>query len=574
MSGNGPDIRDDGTVIEHSRVLTWQRSVAESARDDMSVASFRTSASNAKSLAPSKAPSVVSTVSKAASMARSVSAPVQTGQVTVEHTSTTKISATGDGAAKKIIGTLIGAAAGAAVAYMAVRSEGDSAKKEAEFEAFMRAKSLAAQTNPQPKLSLQDPQQFPEASTPPKSVLHRNIDDGASNYSSSSRERSGIVNVQRQIEAAPSSYYHAHPLAAPTHIDDRRALEYAPAYSVAPSRTHFTAPQRALTSPAELITLSEVSRAHPKSHVSKARSIAPSAAPSAVHSTAPSTLISSFVPDQPTRRSSEGSIHSHHSSKSRSSKSHVSKHSSGSRHTSKSHSRAPSPPPTQSRALALLAPVQEKAGSIVGSILGRDNGSSISKKSDPFQDKWEIEEFDDTDTVAPSDSISQVGSSVAHRSHRSHKSHKSSKSKHDGSGSEVSRHSSSSKHSKGSRSHHSSSSKKSHSSRRRSHSRERHSSPLSQEWHSAAEQHSVVLPTIISEPSDVSTVKPIKGKKSRKDSVAHGQYDDLFNGVSYGAGTVASLPIRAPSFLDEGKKGNRSVMSYSMGQKLRPFEER
>jgi hypothetical protein len=97
---------------------------------------------------------------------------------------------------------------------------------------------------------------------------------------------------------------------------------------------------------------------------------------------------------------------------------------------------------------------------------------------------------------------------------------------------------------------------------------------LSQEWHDTAEQHSVVLPTIISEPSDVSTVKPVRSKKSRKDSVAHGQYDDLFKGVSYGAGTVASLPIRAPSQAEEGKKGNKSVISYAMGQKLRPFEER
>src|SRR3954468_24511382 len=40
---NEPNLRGDGTVIEHSRVLKWQKSVAESYRGDRSVASARTS---------------------------------------------------------------------------------------------------------------------------------------------------------------------------------------------------------------------------------------------------------------------------------------------------------------------------------------------------------------------------------------------------------------------------------------------------------------------------------------------------------------------------------------------------
>ncbi|KAF2658047.1 hypothetical protein K491DRAFT_776610 [Lophiostoma macrostomum CBS 122681] len=546
--GGEPDFQDDGTVVEHSRVITWQRSVTESCRDDRSIISSRTaqSASNralVPAAAPSKAPSIVSaasTLSKAASMVRSVSAPVSVPRVTVEHTSTTKIIATGDGAAKKIIGTLLGAAAGAAVAYAMVKGEEDSAKKEAEFDAYQRAKAASVQAPSQPQLSMQDPQLIYE--TTPRSV-HRNISDTDSHYST---PQSRSVYVQRAIEPAPRSYHSpSYASVPPTQVSERRAIEYIPAASVAPSRSQFAA-HRSYTDP-ELLTV-----ARARSLASKAQSVAPSA----VHSTAPSTLISSFVPDQIPRRSSEGSVHSHHSSRSKA-KSHVSKHSSTSKHSSKSRSRASSPP------------AQSKAGSIVGSILGRDNGSTASSRRKEKDDSFEIEEldFNDTDTVAPSDSISNAGSS-SRRSHRSHRS-----SRHD-SGSVVSKHSSTSKHSKSSKHSHRSSSKKSHHSRHGEH----EGSPLSQEYRDTDDYPSPIFPTVLSEPSDASTVKPYKPKSSRKDSVAGGQYDALFNGPSQRASTVASLPIRGitPSMVEEsrvGNKGNRSVITYTMGQKLRPFEE-
>lgn len=532
---NGPDVRDDGTVIEHSRVITWQRTVAESYRDDRSVASARTSQSASREAvipAASKAPSVVSkaptTASKAVSMARSVSEPVAVPQVA-------QVSETGDGAAKKIIGTLLGAAAGAAVAYAMVKSEQDSAKKEADFNAFQQAKAAVtqlAQTKEQPKLSMQDPQQIFE--TQPK-ALHRNISDTDSQYST---PQARSVYAQRAIEPAPQSYHSpSYTSVPPTQVNVPRAIEYAPAYSVAPSRSHF-APHRSMTNP-ELVT------------AEKARSTM-----SKVHSVAPSTLISSFVPDQIPRRSSEGSVASHHSSKSKAKSSHTraSKHTSHTKHSgsrSGSRSRAPSPSPSKATSKA-----PTKAASLVGSILGRDSKSNVSKRDD-FIDALEIEEINDTDTVAPSDSISNAGSS----SRRSHRSRRSSKKDSD---SDVSKHSSSSRHSK--------SSKHSHSSRKSHSSRSRHS-----EYHSADERPR--LPTIISEPSDASTVKPAKSKASvsRKDSVTQGQYDGFFNGpgVSYGAGTVASLPVRGitPSMVNGGGESkSKSVISYAMGQKLRAFE--
>ncbi len=156
------------------------------------------------------------------------------------------------------------------------------------------------------------------------------------------------------------------------------------------------------------------------------------------------------------------------------------------------------------------------------------------------------------------------------RSHRSHRS-----SRKSDAGSSVSKHSSSSKHSKSSKhSHHSHHSKRSHRSSRQG---EHEGSPLSREWHDVEEYPSVIRPSVISEPSDASTIKPLKSRSGRKDSVNGVQYEAMFNNVSYGSGTVASLPIRGltPSMIDDsrdGKKGNRSVISYAMGQKLRPFE--
>ncbi|KAF2800778.1 hypothetical protein K505DRAFT_369956 [Melanomma pulvis-pyrius CBS 109.77] len=542
---NEPDVRIDGTVIEHSRVITWQRSVAETYRDDRSVASARTSQSASRqtvapasavgltkapsvvSKAPSKAPSVAS---MASTMIRSVSAPVSVPQVTVTSTSS------GDGAAKTLIGTLLGAAAGAAVAYAMCKSEQDSAKKEREFIAFQEAKAQpVAQAIEQPKLSMQDPQLIYEA--PPKSI-HRNISDTESHYST---PQSRSAYVQRAIEPAPRSYYSpAYTSVAPTRVPEQMQIEYIPAHSVAPSRSHFTAP-RSFTSP-ELTTVSKA-----KSTVSR------------VPSHAPSSLISSFVPDQPSRRSSEGSVHSHYSSKSKakSSHSHVSKHSSHSKHSSKSRSRAPSPPPAST-----------KAQSVIGSILGRDAKSNVSRKDDDVDDDF-IEDFDFDeeycDTVAPSDSISNAGSS----SRRSHRSHKSSSKSRSG-GSEVSRHSSSSKHSSKSKHSHHTSSKRSH---------HGESSPLREEWKDVEEHAS--RSNVISEPSDASTVRPIKSKSGRKDSMMAGQYDNLFSGnAQYGTGSVAAtLPIRGitPSMVAETKdakqgNGHRSMINYALGQKMRAFE--
>jgi hypothetical protein len=556
---NGPDVRDDGTIIEHSRVITWQRSVYETYRDDRSVISSRT-AKPTPTEVTSKAASVVS---KAPSVARSVSEPVAVPQATTSS----------DAGAKTLIGTLLGAAAGAAVAYAMVRSERDSEKKESDFSAYMDAKNIVkaaadhiAGASSQPKAPLQDPQ--PTDETAPESA-HRNI-DAQSYHSSSPPQPRSIYAASRQIEAAPSSYYAASqvskaPTSAPRQIEAApptyysashvskaqtatpRAIEYAPAHSVAPSqaRSKYTL-ARSVTSP-ELLTIenarSMASSAKPESvvSVSKARSVA--------HSVAPSTLISSFVPDHVPRRTSEGSVHSHHSSRSKARSSHTetSRHTSRSKHSRSHHSEAiessPSPPP------ASKAPSKapSKAASIISSILGRDAKSSASKNDD-FIDDLDIEELteDDMDTVVPSDSISQIGSTTSRRRHKSKK--------HSGE-SVVSKHSTVSKHSRSSRSHKSS---------RDSDNESNHSS----ESKHRRRHH---RPSVVSEPSDASTVRPIK-PSSRKDSVTQGQYDGLFDEVKYGAGSVAVRGITPSMISAADKNKTRTVVRHDMAQKARLFD--
>ncbi|KAF2011732.1 hypothetical protein BU24DRAFT_426825, partial [Aaosphaeria arxii CBS 175.79] len=133
---NGPDIRDDGTVMQHSRVITWRRTVTESIRDDRSVVSSRTSkpasvVAPPASVAPSQDPFAASGVSKAASLVRSLSEPCAVPQAPAASAApaptVTAPASNGDSAAKTIIGTLLGAAAGAAITYAMCKSERDSA---------------------------------------------------------------------------------------------------------------------------------------------------------------------------------------------------------------------------------------------------------------------------------------------------------------------------------------------------------------------------------------------------------------------------------------------------------------
>lgn len=530
---NGLDVDDDGTVVSHSRVIKWQRSVHETYESYRSSRSVVTSRSKAAPTEVSTAtPSVVSqpasVASKAPSIARSVSEPVAVPQA--------QPTDSGNGAAKTIIGTLLGAAAGAAVAYAMVRSEQDSAKKEADFSAFTDAKNTVkaaaeflAQGSSQPKQSMPDPQPIVEP-------VHRNMIEVQS-YHSSAPSSPRSVYAPRQIEAAPASYYAQSQVSIPaSQARTLKAIEYEPTASVAPSQARSKVSlARSVTSP-ELLTIekarSTASTLRPESvvSVSKARSVAHSAAPSA----APSSLISSFVPDSIPRRVSEGSVVSHRSSRSKAKSSH-------SKHSRHEEARDSSPSPPQSVASKLPS----KAASMVSSILGRDKKSNASKHEDLIDD-LEIDEFsgDDLDTVVPSDSISQIGG----RRHR--------RKKHSD-GSVVS---TSSKHSK-----HSTRSHRSH----RSHKDD--SDDTSSHHSSESRSRRKHRPSVVSEPSDTSTIKPVKSKSSRKDSVH--QYDNLFDEVQYGSGSVPVRGITPSMISAAGKNKHRGMVKHSMAQKMKAFEE-
>jgi hypothetical protein len=600
-----PDVMHDGTVVEHSRVITWQRSVYEShgSRSSVSSASKATPIEVASSKAASVAPS------PPAAPARSISEPIVP--------QTTPPAATpdrGDNVSTTIIGTLLGAAAGAAVAYAMVRSERDSAKKESDFNNFMDAKSLVkaaaghfAGTSSQPQQSL------PAAPQPVEESAHRNV-DAQSVHSATPPQPRSVVHTPLAIDnqsyhsstpplqdypqyaaaqRAPPTYYSA------SEVSQARTarpleLEYVPAQSVAGSqaRSRYTT-ARSVTSP-ELMTMeskrsggsiastvkapseapasragsvyhsaapSRAPSAAPSKSPSVAQSPAPSRAPSAApsrahsvaHSAAPSTLISSFVADHEPRKSGEGSVASHHSSRSKAKSSYTDASKSSRSKHSKSHreeeavASSPSPPPAPPMPAPKPSRFQAKAASVISSVFGK----SSANKNDDFIDDLDIEEEteddDDWGTVVPSDSISQIGDSSTRRRRKKHS---------DGS-SVISKHSSTSKSSRARRSHkdsddadddkasmHSSASK----------SRRRHRT------------------TAASEASEASTVRPIKSS-SRKDSVTQGQYDGLFDEVKYGTGSVAVRGI-TPSMVSAANKNHtRTVVRHDMAQKAKIFED-
>lgn len=539
--------------------------MTQSMRDDASVISSRTARSVAK--APTEAPSVVS---QAPSVSRSISEPTSVPQAAPPAP-----SSNGD-AAKTLVGTLLGAAAGAAVAYAFVRSERDSAKKESDFSAFMEAKNTVkaavglAQASPPPQPPMHDP---PPSYEPAPSVarsVHRNDDAGSVVSATPSRaSQMPSVRGQKQIEAAPASYY-APP---PSQVSLSRSqtaeplqIEYTPARSVAGSdmRSRFSA-SRSMTSP-EIRTI-EAARSVASVSTARPDSRPHSRAQSVAHSTAPSSLISSFVPDNVSRREPEGSVYSHHSSRSKAKSSHIhaSKHSSHSRHTSSrsKEDRSPSPSPSASEAPAKKP---SRAASVISSIFGRDKKSSADSD---FIDDLDIDELteDDYETVVPSDSISQAGSS--RRSHRRKHRSRTDELK-DEAGTTVSKSSS--------RSH------RSH----RSHKSRSHHDDDSDSDHSteSRRRHRSSRPTVVSEPSDVSTIRPAKhssssrDKERRKDSVTEGskcddgKYDDLFDQVQYGHGSV---PVRGitPSMINASTNNkSRSAISFAIGQKMKAFEER
>jgi catechol 2,3-dioxygenase-like lactoylglutathione lyase family enzyme len=386
----GAAANDAASAAGKSRLLTWRDGVSANLSDKRStvdsIASAATSLAKkamvpANSTAarsvkpPSEAPSAVPTSAskttskpraEAPTIQRSFTMPALTPQSSNDNISISR---------KTLVGTILGAAAGAAVAYAMCKSEEDSAKAE-------QAAYLAAQ-----------------GATKHLQASHPHLLDAKPAYSSPARSiqnASEIEYVQghqpvRAIEAPPPNYQH-------------------------PSFTTVVSGQPAPESVAA------------KSRASAARSH------SYPESQARSSIISSFVPEEQPReildfdaveyRSSHSHAKSSHSkvksSTSISKHSSTSKRSSHSRDRARSRSKSRTPQPGLGSIMESEGEMPAKAssrtsrGSKRTSVLGR----SVVPDQYPSSSEKEISN-DDLDTIVPSDSVSQVGSS-SRRSHRRH----------------------------------------------------------------------------------------------------------------------------------------------------------
>ncbi|THW54418.1 hypothetical protein D6D25_03637 [Aureobasidium pullulans] len=124
------------TVSGGSRVLTWRRGIVNVLGDEDRSTFISTS--------PNPAPSTAQSTpqSKVPSVVRTASAPAVT--------TSSQTSSSDDGfqiTGKAIIGTILGAAAGAAVAYAMVRSEQDGAQQEAEFAEAISRKAASSRAS-------------------------------------------------------------------------------------------------------------------------------------------------------------------------------------------------------------------------------------------------------------------------------------------------------------------------------------------------------------------------------------------------------------------------------------------
>ncbi|QDS71284.1 hypothetical protein FKW77_001115 [Venturia effusa] len=409
-------FNDGASHSGQSRVLTLHQDHG----DNKSIVSTKSAATAVKtapvpagSLVPKKVPSIANSVTSKSSsktiemptaIKRSFTAPALTPKSSDDTISISR---------KTLVGTILGAAAGAAVAYAMCKSEEDSAKKEQNFLAQLQSQQ-AAQQIPRPKLVKQvsDPQ--PVYSSSPRSI--QTVPEAESYFNEYMQPR--------QIEPAPASYHHpSYTTVFTNHQQANEKMSTAGRSRVSFGRTmpmpeeqRSQASSRAQTGLISNFELDERSQ------------VAPSRAPQ-------STLIGTFVPEPSEHRSSASNTpserrSSHSSSRSQAAKSQVSKApsehksttssskhsgSSGRKHRGKSRrgsevlaSRSPSP------VLEEVPESRRATPSSRSSVLGR---SVIDHQSEaPYPSSSELDTGNDTDTVVPSDSISCVGSS--RRSHR------------------------------------------------------------------------------------------------------------------------------------------------------------
>ncbi|KIW02811.1 uncharacterized protein PV09_05869 [Verruconis gallopava] len=405
----GAAANDAASDTGKSRLLTWRKGVAANLSDNKSTVESIASAATAlakqamvpantaaprSTKAPSEAPTVAASnaskisakpISEAPSLPRSFTTPTLTPQSSNDNISISR---------KTLVGTILGAAAGAAVAYAMCRSEEDSAK--AEHAAYLAAKGATK--------SLQ--------------ASHPHLLDAKPTYSSPVRSVRNASEMEYAHGHQPVRAIEAPPSAPPSNY-------YEPVYQH-PSFTTVVSGQPTAES---IASKSRMSAARTKSYP---------------ESQARSSIISSFVPEEQSRKatdmpaveygSSPVSAKSHvsktKSSTSASKHSSASKHTSASKHSSRteeaprSHGKSPSPPQSNlDRIIESDGDVPVKKSSPRSSRVSKGTsvlGRSVIPDTYPSSsDREAANDSDDLDTIVPSDSVSQVGSS-SRRSHRRH----------------------------------------------------------------------------------------------------------------------------------------------------------
>nr|POE96936.1 hypothetical protein CFP56_63761 [Quercus suber] len=309
---------------------------------------------------------------------------------------------------KKVFGTILGAAAGAAFAFAISRSESESAREEQEFNSSLRSKSASRRSETRSRR---------ETSEPPRSrQWHRNYSVTESFRSiryppapTAKAIEAGVYDDD-EVQEAISRYQASSRRPRPRRSMTYDAIEYAPAMSPAERGSRY-ATTRPSTMPADApIHYLEA----PKPHRSNS------------HSSRHTTRRSSQGDHSPQRRDSVVSMHSH--------RSHRSRHSKASRRPSEAGTIRPRPASGQHESAAgVPLPASRPPSSYIppAKVTSPPSYISAAKVALPESRANGYDDADDSDdglgdfkTVVPDDSISCVDLNTRHRSHqRGHSRH-------------------------------------------------------------------------------------------------------------------------------------------------------
>ncbi|KAK5126341.1 hypothetical protein LTR85_010577 [Meristemomyces frigidus] len=247
---------DDQTITpsEDRRVMTWQKDVARSR-----VSNDTESLSSRVSRAKSRAQTAMELASSASRSIRSRSEAPSSG---ISRAKTMPATSTRDFPSKAFFGTILGAAAGAALMFAMTSSEEDGARKEAAFSASTRSKSATRV----PSVSHQTIDQ------PQETGVHRNFSVTESRVSRAPKSH-------RNFSTTESAYSRRYPprsmrkaIAPAAYYEDEEVKE---AISRFTSSRRPTAPQRSRT--IDAIEYAPVSNAGDRSsrHTAKRSSTLP-----------------------------------------------------------------------------------------------------------------------------------------------------------------------------------------------------------------------------------------------------------------------------------------------------------